>query len=401
MDSIAAGRPAQTYDASPVGATTAAGRRVASLDVVRGIVMVLMAIDHVRVYSGVPPGGAEYGVFFTRWITHVCAPAFVFLAGTAAFLHGRTLGDVRALARYLVTRGLLLVALEVTLIRFAWTFNVAYSDFLLAGVIWMLGWSMVLLAALVRFSPRTVGWTGVAIMALQQLFSYPPRLVPEPARRVVGYVWEFLSPAGLERLPAISILYVIVPWIGVMAAGYGFGTIILRDAAERRRISLRVGLGLTLAFVVIGSSIVALGPAPQEPMPPLLRLLDQRKYPPTQLYLAMTLGPTLVLIALAERWRGSFAGVLATFGRVPMFYYLLHIPLIHLSALLVNVVRSGATHQEWYARAPFVSVEAPGDRWSLGLLYLVFAIDVAILYPLCRWYMRRKADRASAWMRYI
>src|SRR5688572_13937119 len=126
----------------------------------RGVVMVLMAIDHVRVYSGLPAGGPTAGIFFTRWVTHFCAPAFVFFAGTAAFLHGRKLGDTRALARYLLTRGLMLVVLELTVIRASWTFNFGYSDFVLAGVIWMLGWCMVLLAALVRLSTKTIGIVG-------------------------------------------------------------------------------------------------------------------------------------------------------------------------------------------------------------------------------------------------
>src|SRR5688500_18076922 len=144
--------------APPASFSGVVSNRLTSIDVLRGVVMILMAIDHVRVFSGLPAGGPTPGIFFTRWITHFAAPVFVFLAGTGAFLHGRKLGDTGALARYLVTRGLMLVVLELTLIRFSWTFNVSYADFVLAGVIWMLGWCMVLLAALVRLSPRTVGW---------------------------------------------------------------------------------------------------------------------------------------------------------------------------------------------------------------------------------------------------
>jgi uncharacterized membrane protein len=400
MDALAVDRAGRSYDATTATVTPAVAR-ITSIDIVRGVVMVLMAIDHVRVYSGVPAGGPTYGVFFTRWITHFCAPAFVFLAGTGAFFQGRKLGDPRALARFLVTRGLILVALELTVIRFFWTFNPSYADGALAGVIWMLGWCMVLLAPFVRFSPWTVGWSGVVLIFVQQLFAFPPRLVPEPARHVVGALWEFLYPAGMERWPAISILYVIVPWVGVMAAGYGFGTIMQRDAAERRRLCLAIGLGLTAAFLVVGSLQITFGPEQGEPMPPLMRLLNQQKYPPSQFYLAMTLGPTLILIALAEQARGVLATIMATFGRVPLFYYLLHIPLIHLTALLVNSIRAGAPHQEWYTRAPFVFIEHPADRWSPALLYLAFAIDVAILYPLCRWYMHRKSTNPAPWMRYV
>ena len=164
------------------GESVAEGRepaaRIQSIDIVRGAVMVLMAIDHVRVYSGLPAGSPEAGLFFTRWITHFCAPGFAFLAGTAAFLYGKKLADTPALARYLVNRGLLFVLLELTVIRLAWTFNFDYRKFTLAGVIWMLGWCMMLLAGIVRLPARAVGAIGLAIIFLQQIFRYPPRLLP-------------------------------------------------------------------------------------------------------------------------------------------------------------------------------------------------------------------------------
>src|SRR4051812_20764445 len=205
-----------TIRPSGAGIPTRSFARLASLDLWRGVVMVLMAIDHVRVYSGQPAGGPTAGIFFTRWVTHFCAPVFVFLAGTGAYLHGRALGDMGALARYLLGRGLMLVVLELTIIRFTWTFNLHYGEFLLAGVIWMLGWCMVLLATLVRLSPRTVGITGLAIILFQQLFGFVPRAFPAAAQAPVGRIWQFVYPSGLEGWPGISILYVLVPWIGVM-----------------------------------------------------------------------------------------------------------------------------------------------------------------------------------------
>src|SRR4051812_37606282 len=160
-------------------ASVKAVSRIASIDVVRGLAMVLMAIDHVRVYSGVPAGGPEAGIFFTRWVTHFCAPAFVFFAGTSAFLYGRKEGNLKALSQYLLTRGFLLVILELTLIRFSWSFNFNYSEFILAGVIWMIGWCMVLLSFMVRLRPATIGLSGVAIVFGQQLFAYVPMIFPE------------------------------------------------------------------------------------------------------------------------------------------------------------------------------------------------------------------------------
>lgn len=151
--------------------------------------MVLMAIDHVRVFAGVPAGGADPAVFFTRWITHFVAPAFAFLAGTGAFLHGRKLGDTRALARYLVTRGIVLVLLEMTVIRVSWTFNFDYAHYLLAGVIWMLGWCMILLAGLVRFSTKAIGIFGLAVIFFQNLLGVATTALPESAQHSVGWIF--------------------------------------------------------------------------------------------------------------------------------------------------------------------------------------------------------------------
>jgi uncharacterized membrane protein len=369
--------------------------RIRSIDILRGVVMVLMAIDHVRVYSGLPPGGPTAGIFFTRWVTHFCAPWFAFLAGTSAFLYGRKLGDLGALARYLVTRGLMLVLLELTVIRFSWTFNVAYSQFILAGVIWMLGWCMVLMAGLVRLRTRTIGIIGVCLMLFQQLFGLLPRLLPAGIRAAVAPVWNFLYPSGAPGWQAISILYVIVPWLGVMAAGYAFGAIVIREPAERRRLYLRIGLSATALFVVFVGVFMAFGPAGDGGGPKLFQALNPPKYPVSQPFLLMTLGPMIALLPLAERARGWLADAFVTFGRVPFFYYLLHIPLIHLTALAAWYLREGTVHTDWFATAPYASVP-PEHQWPLWLLYLVFAIDVAVLYVACRWFVAYEARHRPA-----
>jgi uncharacterized membrane protein len=357
--------------------------RFASIDIVRGIVMVLMAIDHVRVYSGVPAGGPSAGVFFTRWVTHFCAPVFVFLAGTSAFMLARSLPNRAALARYFVSRGLLLVLLELTVIRASWTFGVDYSQFILAGVIWMLGWCMVLMAAIVWLPVWAIGTMGVAIMAGQDVF----RSLPAGWLSQIIYLGGDVTP--WEGGPSVSILYVIVPWIGVMAAGFAFGAILTREPAMRRRLCLRIGFGATAVFLLAAGAIVLMH-APADGGPPAyMRLLNQRKYPASQLFLLMTLGPAIALMPFVERARGPVSRMFETFGRVPMFYYLLHIPLIHALSLIAWRLRDGTAHAEWFATAPYVFVPPP-QRWSLGLLYLVFAITVALLYPVCRWYSGRK-----------
>jgi len=382
-------------------------QRLRSIDVVRGAVMVLMAIDHVRVYSGVPAGGPTAGVFFTRWVTHFCAPAFVFFAGTSAFLYGLSVGGTpqragsAVLARYLVTRGLLLVALELTVIRASWTFGVDYSQFILAGVIWMLGWCMVLLAALVWLPTWLVGAIGLVIIVGQDLFGVVGGALPGALR----WVWEFVYPVGVEVTlgrggPSVAVLYSIVPWIGVMATGYTFGAIMVQDPATRDRLCLRIGLSATLMFLVAAGLTVLMSDAPANAPPALFRMLNQRKYPASVLFLLMTLGPAIAILPFAERARGRVAEALRTFGRVPMFYYLLHIPLIHALSLVVWIVRDGRAGQERFASAPFVQMPG-GERWSLPLLYLVFAIALPILYAACRWFAEIKARRQWGWLRYV
>jgi uncharacterized membrane protein len=376
--------------------------RITSIDILRGAVMVLMAIDHVRVYSGVPPGGPTAGVFFTRWVTHFCAPAFAFFAGASAFLLGRKLADAGALARYLLTRGAVLIALELTFLHVAWTFSLDFTN-LLFGVIWMLGVCMILLAGLVRLSPRSVGVLGVIVIAVQQVFRLIPEALPAGARAATMPAWRLLYLGGpVTVVPdrvAITVLYNIVPWIGVMAAGYGFGTVIVRDAPARRRACLRIGLGATALFLVL-AGLAAFATRGPSGAPFLFRLLDQSKYRDSQLFLLMTLGPTIALMPFAERARGWVTDMLATFGRVPLFYYLLHIPLIHAVSLLVWYLRDGTTHAEWFLSAPFVSTP-DGQQWPLSVLYVVFFVCVALLYLPCRWFARVKARGDYPWLRFI
>jgi uncharacterized membrane protein len=385
---------------APAPAAPRLTNRLTSLDILRGAVMVLMAIDHVRVYSGVPAGGPSAGIFFTRWITHYCAPAFVFLAGTAAFLHGRKLGDMSALSRYLLTRGALLVVLELTVIRLSWTFSPGTMNWLLAGVIWMLGWCMMLMPALIRLPTWAIGTFGLLVIIGQNIFEPLAGALPPS----LAWLGSFLYLGGEVTVgangPAITVLYTIVPWIGVMAAGYAFGAIMTHEPGERRRLCLRIGLSATALFLILGGATVLLQPADEGAPPALIRLLNQQKYPASQLFLLMTLGPTIALIPWAERARGWFSTMLATFGRVPMFYYLLHIPVIHLTALAVWFIRDGSVDTGRFATAPYVSMP-PEQRWGLPLLYLVFLVVIAILYPLCRWFAGVKARQPGGWLRYI
>lgn len=390
-------------DLSPGVPAPSPGRtRIPEIDLIRGLVMVLMAIDHVRVYSGLPAGGPTAGIFFTRWITHFCAPVFAFLAGTSAYLYGQKLiaqgsSGTGPLMRHLAGRGLLLVVLELTLVRFLWTFNLDYGQFTLAGVLWMLGWCMVLLALFVPLPPRIAGLLGVAIIVLQNLFAIAPHALPATLQNGLGPAWEFLYPAGLPRFDGIAILYVLVPWIGVMASGYAYGAVMTLPPERRRKISGTIGAAALLLFLGF-ASFQALHSTASPPRPFLFQLLDQRKYPASPLYLLMTLSPMFLCLAVDARrlsWQRlhSIGGVLTTFGRVPLFYYVLHIPVIHVAALLVTWLREGAVHPEWYATAPFTSIPRE-HQWSLALLYAVFFAVMGVLYAACRLYaqvLRRPA----------
>ena len=383
--------------ASAVSATP--GTRIGSIDVIRGAVMVLMAIDHVRVYSGLPAGGPTAGIFFTRWITHFVAPAFIFLAGTSAFFYGRKHSD---LSKFLLGRGIWLIFLELTVIRVAWTFNFDFRNYLLAGVIWVIGWCMILMAALVKLKPRTLGIIGVAIIALHKAV-LPPLVnaVPgiEPLWRVV-YTGFFNGPIG-----PLIVLYSIIPWIGVMAAGYAFGTILTLEPRRRDQLCYRIGLGAIALFVVLRAFNIYGDPRPWSStgaMPGLLAFLNTAKYPASLSFLLMTLGPTIALLPLVERARGRVARWLTVFGRVPFFYYVLHIPLIHALALIVSQIRSGAVDPWLFTNHPMGNPPAPdGYTWTLGLLYLVWSIAVVLLYIPSRWYAALKARRTDWWLKYL
>jgi uncharacterized membrane protein len=434
--------------------------RIPSIDIVRGIVMVLMAVDHVRVYSAVPAGGPTPGVFFTRWITNFCAPIFFFLAGTGAYLYASKIRDTRAVARWLAVRGVWLVLLELTFLRFAWTFNFDYSHYMLAGVIWSLGICMILMAGLVFLPVRAIGAIGVAIIVLHNAV-FPALLHATPDLLTGGGAWLWkiiyfggaIQPRGEDGLTFI-VLYSIIPWIGVMAAGYTFGAIMRLAPGERRRICLTLGSVCVSAFLILrgldlygdprpwnaprpaatssnattaqqtatpngnisqpnpsaaqgqtstASSGTPTGQVAARPRAPaVLRFLNTSKYPASLLFLLMTLGPMFLLLPLLENARGRFAEVLSVFGRVPLFYYLLHIPVIHATALLVALLRGGNGAGWLFGNHPVMIGEAPdGYMWSLALLYLVTAIVVALLYLPCRWFARQRAARPGSWLRYL
>ena len=411
-----------------VSSKTRLSTRVASVDFVRGVAMVLMAIDHVRVYSGLPAGGPTYGIFFTRWITHFVAPTFVFLAGTAAYLHGRKLNNKNALSRFLVTRGLWLVFLELTFMRIAWTFNFDFAHYLLAGVIWMLGWCMVLMAAFVRLPLAFNAIAGIAIVAFHNLTSVFQQPIEQYFKNGgPNWLLKVLYFGSAVRLgkggPPLIILFVIVPWIGLMMAGFAFGRVAEFPRERRRKLCIALGTALTLLFVVlrgidgygdprhwrvspppqqVQSTGVSARPAPPRVVAPaLIRFLNTAKYPASLDFLLMTIGPMFLLLGAAEHVSGRVAGIITIFGRVPLFYYLLHIPLIHAAACLVSVIRDGHLDHWLLENHPMGQSYPPPHVWSLGLLYAVYFACVVALYFPCSWYADLRARKKSRWLSYI
>ena len=386
-----------TLESRAVPSSIAGLTRIASVDLIRGAVMIVMAIDHVRVYSGLPPGGPTPGIFFTRWITHFCAPAFIFLAGTSAYFYGRRHPD---LSRFLLLRGLCLILLELTVIRVAWTFNLDFSEYLLAGVIWVIGWCMILMAGLVRLPLPALAAIGIGIIALHNAVMPPVLpLLPVPLRSVL--YTAFLDPP----IGPLMVLYSMIPWIGVMAAGYAFGQVLTLEPNRRDRICYTVGLGAIALFLLLRGTNFYGDPVPWTAnieMPVLLSFLNTTKYPASLSFLLMTLGPTVVLIPLLQRARGVVAGWAAVFGRVPFFFYVLHIPLIHALASVVSWIREGAVNPWLFANHPMGNPPPPdGYPWNLGLLYLVWAVAIVVLYFPCRWFADLKARREDRWLSYV
>lgn len=377
-------------------------RRLDHVDLLRGLVMVIMVLDHVRAYLS----GAHFDptdltrtdplLFGTRWITHYCAPTFIFLAGASAWIAGtrRTPGE---LSRFLLTRGLWLVFIEVTVVSFGWYFTTQWTMGAIGQVIWVIGLSMVVLAGLVRLPRPAVAAFGLALVAGHNLLD---GVSPEQFGALAP-LWVLLHvEAPLGVLP-VFLLYPLVPWVGVMALGYVAGPAVFSpEPAAARRLAW-TGAALIAAFVVLrtlnGYGDPHLRLVEGEAAVLAMSFLNLTKYPPSLLYLLMTLGPALVALALLRRAKGRLAGVLVTFGRVPFLFYVVHLYVVHALAMLVGVLQGYPA-----ARLGVLFLDLPPDYGvGLPLVYALWLAVVAALYPMCRKYARLKASRRSWWLSYL
>ena len=372
--------------------------------------MILMALDHTRDFFGsaaIDPTNLErtsVPLFLTRWITHLCAPVFFLLTGTGAALSlgRRTPGGLSWL---LFTRGLWLIVLELTIVRcFGYQFNVDYRvTFLL--VLWALGWSMIVLSALVRLPPFVVAAIGIAIVVFHNLLDG----IQPSAFGSFAPLWSILHQPGIVlSTPRATVFaaYPLIPWIGVTAVGYGLGQLYRHHSAVRPLL-LRIGLTMIAAFVVLRWTNVYGNPVPWSVQRSwiwtVLSFVNTNKYPPSLLFLLMTLGvAALLLWALHARTPRPLQPAV-TFGRVPMFYFVLHLALIHAAAVVVCWMRYGEAHWMFQSarldQYPFT--QPPGWGYSLPIVYLAWLAVVALLYPACRWYAALKQRRSDWWLSYF
>ncbi|MFD0999087.1 DUF1624 domain-containing protein [Ohtaekwangia kribbensis] len=387
--------------------------RISSIDLVRGIIMIIMALDHTRdffhadanVFQPTDLTKTNPILFFTRWITHFCAPTFVFLSGTAARISLQRKSK-KELSMFLLTRGLWLVILEFTIVRFGILFNL-YYDFVIMQVIWVIGTSMIVLSALVFLPEMVIGILGLIFILGHNAFDAHP-LDPTDS----GYtIWAILRQTGAIPLDAnhlVLAFYPLIPWLGIMLAGYAIGKWYTReyDATQRRKQLLTAGIIAVLLFIVLRFINIygdpALWSTQKNIVFTILSFINCTKYPPSLLYTLMTLGPVLIILSWMEGKELNFLKPALVFGRVPLFYYVLHFYLIHTISLISYMIINDKSLSEvdFHFGNAFGGIPT-GWGYSLGIVYIAWISVVVALYPVCKWYNRYKSTHSYTWLSYV
>ena len=397
--------------------------RLDSVDLLRGIVMVIMMLDHTRdfvhqdVYRFDPTDLAQTTplLFLTRWITHYCAPVFVFLAGTGSYLQKMRGKPLPELSRFLLTRGLWLVVLELAVVRPLVFFNFDYRFLGFLQVIWVIGVSMILLAALCHLPLSVVGLIGLVMIVGHNLLDgiqvapWTGPASPAPNLRQVGWLvlhQQAVTPIYGFPSPIIFVAYPLIPWIGVMAAGYVFGKLYELEAGQRRRILLFLGGAATALFVIVRATNLYGDPAHWARQGSatftILSFLNTTKYPPSLLFLLMTLGPAIASLAVFERIRpGTIGNFFITFGRVPLFFYLLQWFLAHTIAIVLSIITGKPWRYLFGSPLDLFANPPQNTGFNLWIVYGAWAVGIAIAYPLCRWFAGVKKRRRDWWLSYL
>ncbi|KAA0222371.1 DUF1624 domain-containing protein [candidate division KSB1 bacterium] len=385
--------------------TTLARPRLDAIDWLRGLVMVIMVLDHTRDFLGAssvnPRDVNDSALFLTRWITHFCAPIFVFLAGVSAFLYASRGRGKSEISRFLLTRGLWLVFVELVVMRFAWTFSVQV-DFIFLQVIWAIGVSMITLAGLVYLPRKAIAVFALVMIAGHNLLDG----IRAESFGAASWLWMMLHEPGFvhpSEGKTLFMLYPLIPWIGVMAAGYVFGPIMLMEARQRRKWTFSLGLGATLLFVGLRAANVYGDPAAWTPqdnwLATSLAFINCEKYPPSLLFLTMTLGPALMALAGVHELKGKLARMVVTIGRTPFLFYVVHAFLIHAVTVIAAHALYGDTAWLFRGMPPMSKPENYG--LSLPVIYAAWLAILVMLYPLCHWFAEVKQRRKDWWLSYL
>jgi uncharacterized membrane protein len=381
--------------------------RIQSIDLLRGIVMIIMALDHVRDYFHVDaflfaPLDLEKtypALYATRWVTHFCAPVFVFLAGTSAYLVGLR-KNKRELSSFLIKRGLWIIFLEFTLINFSWFFNIHFS-FIALSVIWALGVSMIALSLAIHLPIKFILVIGFVLVGGHNLLD---------AYHVEGEstwaaLWKLLHDPGVFQFSRFVVFvgYPLIPWIGIMLMGYCFGVLYSpsTDPLFRKKRLYFLGFSAIVLFLIMRPTNLYGDPSPwalhSSGMLTFLSFMKVSKYPPSLLYILITLGPALLFLARSEKYAGRLVSMIVALGRVPMFYYIVHIYVIHLLALVAALATgfeaSDMVFNTWVTDSPNLK----GYGFSLSTVYLIWIGIVLALLPLCLWYDRYKRSHRDKW----
>ena len=386
-------------------------RRIRSIDIVRGIVMIIMALDHIRdlmhntslTQSPTDLNTTTPILFFTRWITYLCAPTFVFLSGASAYLSVKRSGDINKSKRFLLKRGLWLILLEFTLVNFALWFDFHFR-ILMLQVIAAIGAGLILLSFLLKVDAKKIGIIALIIIFAHNLLQY----VPAPQSQSLKVLMNiFFVPGPQVVSPNFSFFtsYPVIPWAAILLFGFSCGRIFEKDSNYQKRYFLNLGIASLLLFVILRFINIYGDPfhwaTQKNNVFTLLSFFNVTKYPPSLIFDLLFLGITFILLSLAERFSSGVQNILSVYGKVPMFYYLLHLYFIRL-AVFIMVFAQGF-HWKDLLFGPFqFGRPASGSGLSLGMIYIVWAVIVILLYPLCKWYGNYKAQhREKEWLRYL
>jgi uncharacterized membrane protein len=383
--------------------------RIDSIDLVRGLVMVIMALDHTREYmhlTSVVQNPTDLSVttpaiFLTRWITHLCAPIFVFLSGTSAFLSLKKHGNIFKSRNFLLSRGIWLLILEFTLVNFALWFDIMFRT-IIFEVIAAIGFGFIILSLLLKVSPRITGLLGICIIAGHGLLQYIPINDHSPLKPILGFLFSStvfpLSPRAMFVMG-----YPPIPWLGIMLTGFACGELFSRE--HRRSIFLKIGLGSLIVFTIVrllnGYGDPSKWAVQKTHLFTFLSFINVTKYPPSLLFCLFMLGVMFLLLAAAEGIKNKVSDILTVYGQVPLFYFLIHLFLIHTLMLLMLFLQGFS-----WAEVPIgtFSLGRPKAESGVGLLgtYLIWILVVISLYPLCKWYGQYKANnKEKKWLRYL